>query len=57
MSTYSIIKYFLMSKMSTWIHPTFCLVANFKTLMYTQGFGDLTITETDRIEKNKEKDL
>lgn len=57
MSTYSIIKYFLMSKMSTWIHPTFCLVADFKTLMYTQGFGDLTITETDRIEKNKEKDL
>lgn len=44
--------------MSTWIHPTFCLVADFKTLMYAQVVGDFTISETDMIvRKNKEKDL
>lgn len=56
-STYSPLKYHLTSKMSTWMHPTFCLVAGFKTLTYAQVFVDFTITEIDMIERKTKKKI
>lgn len=56
-STHSILKYFLMSKMSTWIHPMLCSVTGLKTLMHAQVFGDFTITEIDMIERKPKKKI